>query len=181
MLGGGWGRSWQQRSFSRARRLWPPAGAGSLRAICDERITLRLVTFQSFPNLHQVGLGRTSWRSRWPGAALRRLLETLQAPLVLRIPPRLVLDSAICQVNPNCSLLKAVQLRTVADVCAAFQPSDPRSMWIGASLDFKAAPTNRPRYVSKIKAFCFLSSQTSFLAMWSVTSEPASQLTGDNA
>ena len=53
--------------------------------------------------------------------------------------PRLVLDSTICQVNPNCSLPEAVQLPTVSDVCFSFQPSDPRSMWIGASLDFKAA------------------------------------------
>ena len=53
--------------------------------------------------------------------------------------PRLVLDSTICQVNPNCSLPEAVQLPTVSDVCFSFQPSDPHSMWIGASLDFKAA------------------------------------------
>ena len=52
--------------------------------------------------------------------------------------PPLVLDSAFCQVNPNCSLPEAVQLPTVSDVCASFQPSEPRSMWIGASLDFKA-------------------------------------------
>ena len=54
-------------------------------------------------------------------------------------PPRLALDSAVCQANPNCSLPKAVQLPTVSDVCFSFQPSDPCSMWIGASLDFNAA------------------------------------------
>ena len=53
-----------------------------------------------------------------------------------RKDPRLVLDSTVCQVNPNCSLPEAVQLPTVSD---AFQPSDPHSMWMGASLDFKAA------------------------------------------
>ena len=53
--------------------------------------------------------------------------------------PRLVLDSTVRQVNPNCSLPEAVQLPTVSDVCFSFQPSDPHSMWMGASLDCKAA------------------------------------------
>ena len=34
---------------------------------------------------------------------------------------------------------ETVQLPTVSDVCSAFQPTEPHSMWIGASLDFKAA------------------------------------------
>ena len=36
--------------------------------------------------------------------------------------PRLVLDSTVCQVNPNCSLPEAVQPPTVSDVCFSFQP-----------------------------------------------------------
>ena len=84
----------------------------------------------------QVMGGRQEAESRWPSATAVGKLNLVEAP---EKDPRLVLDSAICQVNPNCSLPEAVQLPTVSDVCFSFQPSDPHSMWIGASLDFKAA------------------------------------------
>ena len=76
--------------------------------------------------------GRTAAQARWPSAKL----NLVEAP---GKDPRLVLDSAVCQVNANCSLLEAVQLPTVSDVSFSFQPSDPHSVWMGASLDFKAA------------------------------------------
>ena len=84
----------------------------------------------------QVMGGRQEAESRWPSATAVGKLNLVEAP---GKDPRLVLDSTICQVNPNCSLPEAVQLPTVSDVCFSFQPSDPHSMWIGASLDFKAA------------------------------------------
>ena len=86
--------------------------------------------------VHKVPGGREEALKRWPSATAIGKLNLVEAP---GKDPRLVLDSAVCQVNTNCSLPEAVQLPTVSDVCSSFQPSDPRSMWIGASLDFKAA------------------------------------------
>ena len=86
--------------------------------------------------VYQVKGGRKEAEARWPSATAVGKLNLVEAP---GKDPRLVLDSTICQVNPNCSLPEAVQLPTVSDVCFSFQPSDPHSMWMGASLDFKAA------------------------------------------
>ena len=80
--------------------------------------------------------GRTAAQARWPSATAVGKLNLVEAS---GKDPRLVLDSTVCQVNPNCSLPEAVQLPTVSDVCFSFQPSDPHSMWMRASLDFKAA------------------------------------------
>ena len=80
--------------------------------------------------------GRAEALRRWPSATAVGKLNLVEAP---GKDPRLVLDSTVCQVNTNCSFSEAVQLPTVSDVCSSFQPSDPHSMWIGASLDFKAA------------------------------------------
>ena len=82
--------------------------------------------------------GRQEAQTCWPSAIAVGKLNLVEAPG----KDPLVLDSTVCQVNPNCSLPEAVQLPTVSDVCFSFQPSDPHSMWMGASLDFKAA-TNR--------------------------------------
>ena len=75
--------------------------------------------------------GRQTAHARWPSATAVGKLNLVEAP---GKHPCLVLD----QVNPNCSLPEAVQLPAVSDVCFSFQPSDPHSMWMGASLDFKA-------------------------------------------
>ena len=53
--------------------------------------------------------------------------------------PRLVLDSAVCGVNPRCHLPERVSLPMASDLCLAFQPEDPPTAFIAASLDFKAA------------------------------------------
>ena len=53
--------------------------------------------------------------------------------------PRLVLDSTVCQVNPSCCLPEKVVLPSAADVRSAFQPEDAHGLWLGASLDVKAA------------------------------------------
>ena len=97
---------------------------------------------------------------KWPQATATGELNLVKAP---GKDLRLVLDSTICQVNPivNYSLPEAVQLPTVSEVCASFQPSDPHSMWIGASLDFLAA-TNRSKCKCKTKAFSCLSSQVTY-------------------
>ena len=79
--------------------------------------------------------GRSAAQAR-PSATAVGKLNLVEAP---GKDPRLVFDSTVCQVNPNCSLPEAVQLPTVSDVCFSFQPSDPHSMWMGASLNFKAA------------------------------------------
>ena len=77
----------------------------------------------------------------------------------------------------QCSLPEAVQLPTVSDVCFSFQPSDLQSMWMGASLDFKAA--HKQVKIREQTQACFSSSSLeSFAATWYAALEPASQPTG---
>ena len=56
---------------------------------------------------------RTAAQARWPSATAVGKLNLVEAP-------GKVLDSTVCQVNPNCSLPEAVQLPTVSDVCFSF-------------------------------------------------------------
>ena len=65
--------------------------------------------------------GRSAAQARWPSVTAvskLNLVEGLAKTLALSY-------STVCQVKPNC--------------CFSSQPSDPHSMWMRASLDFKAA------------------------------------------
>ena len=104
---------------------------GGLPTFSEAREALATLPQNSFWTSFPSHCSRRSPR-RWPSA-------TAVGWLAPGKDPRLVLDSTVWQVNPNCSLLKAVQLPTVSAVCFSFQPSDPHSMWMGASLDLKAA------------------------------------------
>ena len=53
--------------------------------------------------------------------------------------PRLVLDSAVCGVNPKCAVPERISLPMASDVRLAFLPEDTLSSFVGASFDFKAA------------------------------------------
>ena len=53
--------------------------------------------------------------------------------------PRLVMDSTVCGVNPNCNTPERVSLPMASDVRLAFLPEDTHASFIGASFHFKAA------------------------------------------
>ena len=50
-----------------------------------------------------------------------------------------MLDSSICKVNGRCQLPERVALPTALDIRLATLNNDPRSAFVGAGLDFKAA------------------------------------------
>ena len=53
--------------------------------------------------------------------------------------PHLLLDSAVCGVNPKCNIPERISLPMASDMRLACVPEDTRASFIGASFDFKAA------------------------------------------
>ena len=75
-------------------------------------------------------------REKWPlGIAVGKLNVVFAEGK----EPRLVLDSAVCQVNTRCHLPERLSLPMASDLALSTQPEDTPGAFIGASIDFKAA------------------------------------------
>ena len=94
--------------------------------------------------------------------------------------PRLVLDSAVCAVNPKCNIPERVSLPMASNVRLAFMPADTHASFIGASFDFKAAHKQIQVHPSENGCSCF-SSRTLCTITEYATAEPGSPRTGGSA